>query len=147
MIFPDENLGRISLGYAYSFDRIHWRKAAFNPVFRAGEGAFSRHCYAPWVVPKGDGSFLVYRTGFDNHHHRTYGSLLRAEVLDWCDLMAPDRWGQGMMPRPLTRVGRGGPEARDGLLPQPHLGDEWFNEQIGNGGRWEKFDGLVWKRT
>ena len=37
------------------------------------------------------------------------------------------------MPRPLTRVDRGGLEERDGLLPQPNLGNKWFNEQIGNG--------------
>ena len=80
---PTENAG---IGYAWSWDRIHWTKAAFNPVFRAGGGPFLERCYTPSLV-------------------------------------------------------------RDAAIPNPALGDEWFNTDFSHGGKWEKYTGTDWKRT
>jgi len=32
-------------------------------------------------------------------------------------------------------------------IPNPAIGDEWFNTDLSGGGKWEKFTGTDWKRT
>lgn len=50
---------------------------------------------------------------------------------------------------PLTGIRRGiGTEAeRDAAIPNPALGDEWFNTELSGGGKWEKYAGTEWKKS
>jgi hypothetical protein len=33
------------------------------------------------------------------------------------------------------------------VIPNPALGDEWFNTDLSGGGKWEKYAGTAWERT
>lgn len=147
MLYSGGPAGNAGIGYAWSWDRIHWTKAAFNPVFRAGSGPFLERCYTPSLVRDADGSLLLYRSGRDDSSYRTFVSRLRAQTLDWQDLLAADHLGQGLAPRSAVRRGRGSEAGRDAAIPNPALGDEWFNTDLSGGGKWEKFTGTDWKRT
>ena len=147
MLYSGGPAGNAGIGYAWSWDRIHWTKAAFNPVFRAGGGPFLERCYTPSLVRDADGSLLLYRSGRDDSSYRTFVSRLRAQTLDWQDLLAADHLGQGLAPRSAVRRGRGSEAERDAAIPNPALGDEWFNTDLSGGGKWEKFTGTDWKRT
>ena len=36
---------------------------------------------------------------------------------------------------------------RDAAIPNPSMGDEWFNTDLAGGGKWEKHTGTDWKRS
>ncbi|MCK7511802.1 MAG: hypothetical protein MZV70_52305 [Desulfobacterales bacterium] len=84
-------------------DRVHWRKAEINPVFKNGSGPFLERCYTPSLVQDADGSLLLYRAAKDATAYRTFVSRLRAPALGWRDLLGPDRLGQGLTAREAVR--------------------------------------------
>jgi hypothetical protein len=147
MLYSGGESGNAGIGYAWSWDRLHWRKADFNPVFRNGQGAFLERCYTPSLVQDADGSFLLYRSGRDEDSYRTFVSRLRSPALGWRDLLEPGRLGQGLMPRVGIHRGAGTEAERDAAIPNPALGDEWFNTDLSGGGKWEKHTGTEWKKT
>jgi len=147
MLYSGGQSGNAGIGYAWSWDRIHWTKASFNPVFRSGDGPFLERCYTPTLVQDVDGSLLLYRSARDEDSYRTFVSRLRALSLDWQDLLGSDHLGQGLAPRNTIRRGSGSEEERDAAIPNPALGDEWFNTDLSGGGKWEKYTGTEWKKT
>jgi len=58
-----------------------------------------------------------------------------------------DRLGQGLTPRTGIHRGVGTEAERDAAIPNPALGDEWFNTDLAGGGKWEKHTGTEWKRN
>jgi hypothetical protein len=147
MLYSGGQSGNAGIGYAWSWDRIHWKKASFNPVFQSGDGPFLERCYTPSLVINADGSLLLYRSARDEDSYRTFVSRLRALSLDWQDLLGSDHLGQGLAPRNTIRRGSGSEEERDAAIPNPALGDEWFNTDLSGGGKWEKYTGTEWKKT
>jgi hypothetical protein len=147
MLYSGGETGNAGIGYAWSWDRIHWTKAAFNPVFQAGQGPFLERCYTPCLVIDVDGSFLLYRSARDADSYRTFVSRLRASSLAWRDLLDSDRLGQGLTPRTGIHRGVGTEAERDAAIPNPSLGDEWFNTDLAGGGKWEKHTGTEWKKS
>lgn len=147
MLYSGGEAGNAGIGYAWSWDRIHWTKASFNPVFQAGDGPFLERCYTPSLVIDADGSLLLYRSARDDTNYRTFVSRLRAPSLSWQDLLGSDHLGQGLTARGSIRRGQGSEAERDTAIPQPALGDEWFNTDLSGGGKWEKYAGTAWERT
>jgi len=147
MLYSGGQSGNAGIGYAWSWDRIHWTKASFNPVFRAGDGPFLERCYTPSLVTNTDGSLLLYRSARDEDSYRTFVSRLRAPSLSWQDLLGSDHLSQGLAPRNTIHRGTGSEEERDATIPNPALGDEWFNTDLSGGGKWEKYNGTEWKKT
>ncbi len=145
MLYSGGGGGNKGIGYAWSWDRIHWTKAHFNPVFQAGMGPFLQRCYTPSLVQDEDGSFLLYRAGRSGSDYETFVARLRAQRLDWTDLLAPSRLGQGLSPQAKVLRGQGATAERDAAIPTPALGDEWFNTDLPDGGAWQKFTGAEWK--
>ncbi|MGB4261787.1 MAG: hypothetical protein WBJ09_07760, partial [Candidatus Cloacimonas acidaminovorans] len=47
MLYSGGAAGNAGIGYAWSWDRVHWRKAEINPVFKNGSGPFLERCYTP----------------------------------------------------------------------------------------------------
>ena len=147
MLYSGGSAGNAGIGYAWSWDRVHWRKAEINPVFKNGSGPFLERCYTPSLVRDADGSLLLYRAAKDATAYRTFVSRLRAPALGWRDLLGPDRLGQGLTAREAIHRGVGTQAERDGTLPNPSKGDEWFNTDLAGGGKWEKHTGTDWKRS
>lgn len=145
MLYSGGSAGNASIGYAWSWDRIHWRKAEINPVFKNGSGPFLERCYTPSLVRDADGSLLLYRAAKDATGYRTFVSRLRAPALGWSDLLGPDRLGQGLTSREAIHRGVGTEAERDAAIPNPSMGDEWFNTDLAGGGKWEKHTGTDWK--
>ncbi|MFA0889687.1 MAG: hypothetical protein ACC613_11465, partial [Synergistales bacterium] len=79
--------------------------------------------------------------------YRTFVSRLRAPVLGWSDMLGPDRLGQGLTSREAIHRGVGTEAERDAAIPNPSMGDEWFNTDLAGGGKWEKHTGTDWKRS
>jgi len=111
------------------------------------DGPFLERCYTPTLVQDVDGSLLLYRSARDEDSYRTFVSRLRALSLDWQDLLGSDHLGQGLAPRNTIRRGSGSEKERDAAIPNPALGDEWFNTDLSGGGKWEKYTGTEWKKT
>ena len=147
MLYSGGSAGNAGIGYAWSWDRVHWRKAEINPVFKNGSGPFLERCYTPSLVRDADGSLLLYRAAKDATAYRTFVSRLRAPALGWRDLLGPDRLGQGLTAREAIHRGVGTQAERDAALPNPSKGDEWFNTDLAGGGKWEKHTGTIWKQT
>jgi len=147
MLYSGGSAGNAGIGYAWSWDRVHWRKAEINPVFKNGSGPFLERCYTPSLVRDADGSLLLYRAAKDATAYRTFVSRLRAPALGWRDLLGPDRLGQGLTAREAVRRGVGTQAERDAAIPAPSMGDEWFNTDLAGGGKWEKHTGTIWKQT
>ena len=147
MLYSGGAAGNAGIGYAWSWDRIHWRKADVNPVFRNGRGPFLERCYTPCLVRDADGSLLLYRSGKDAAAYKVFVSRLRVPVLEWRDLLGTDRLGQGLAPREAILRGIGTTAQRNAAIPVPSLGDEWFNTSLAGGGKWEKHTGTIWKQT
>lgn len=147
MLYSGGSAGNAGIGYAWSWDRVHWRKAEINPVFKNGSGPFLERCYTPSLVRDADGSLLLYRAAKDATAYRTFVSRLRAPVLGWRDLLGPDRLGQGLTAREAIHRGVGTQAERDAAIPAPSMGDEWFNTDLAGGGKWEKHTGAIWKQT
>ena len=147
MLYSGGSAGNTGIGYAWSWDRVHWRKAEINPVFKNGSGPFLERCYTPSLVRDADGSLLLYRAAKDATAYRTFVSRLRAPALGWRDLLGPDRLGQGLTSREAVRRGVGTQAERDASIPAPSMGDEWFNTDLAGGGKWEKHTGTIWKQT
>ena len=147
MLYSGGSAGNAGIGYAWSWDRVHWRKAEINPVFKNGSGPFLERCYTPSLVRDADGSLLLYRAAKDATAYRTFVSRLRAPALGWRDLLGPDRLGQGLTAREAIHRGVGTQAERDAALPNPSKGDEWFNTDLAGGGKWEKHTGTDWKRS
>lgn len=145
MLYSGGGGGNKGIGYAWSWDRVHWRKASFNPVFYSDEGPFAQRCYTPSLVQDADGSFLLYRAGRNGSTYEVFVSRLRALQLDWPDLLAPGRLGQGLSPQAEVLRGQGTTAERDAAIPTPALGDEWFNTELPDGGAWQKHNGTEWK--
>jgi len=145
MLYSGGSAGNAGIGYAWSWDRVHWRKAEINPVFKKGSGPFLERCYTPSLVRDADGSLLLYRAGKDATGYRTFVSRLRAPDLGWSDLLGPDRLGQGLSSREVIHRGVGTEAERDAAIPNPSMGDEWFNTDLAGGGKWEKHTGTDWK--
>jgi hypothetical protein len=145
MLYSGGSAGNAGIGYAWSWDRIHWRKAEINPVFKNGSGPFLERCYTPSLVRDADGSLLLYRAAKDGTAYRTFASRLRAPALGWSDLLGPDRLGQGLTSREAIHRGVGTETERDAAIPNPSMGDEWFNTDLAGGGKWEKHTGTDWK--
>jgi len=147
MLYSGGSAGNAGIGYAWSWDRVHWRKAEINPVFKNGSGPFLERCYTPSLVQDTDDSLLLYRAAKDATGYRTFVSRLRAPALGWRDLLGPDRLGQGLTAREAIHRGVGTQAERDAALPNPSKGDEWFNTDLAGGGKWEKHTGTDWKRS
>jgi len=147
MLYSGGSAGNAGIGYAWSWDRVHWRKAEINPVFKNGSGPYLERCYTPSLVRDADGSLLLYRAAKDATAYRTFVSRLRAPALGWRDLLGPDRLGQGLTAREAVRRGVGTQAERDAAIPAPSMGDEWFNTDLAGGGKWEKHTGTIWKQT
>jgi hypothetical protein len=147
MLYSGGSAGNAGIGYAWSWDRVHWRKAEINPVFKNGSGPFLERCYTPSLVRDANGSLLLYRAAKDATAYRTFVSRLRAPALGWRDLLGPDRLGQGLTAREAIHRGVGTQAERDAALPNPSKGDEWFNTDLAGGGKWEKHTGTDWKRN
>ncbi|MGH2272840.1 hypothetical protein ACQ9LF_13670 [Anaerohalosphaeraceae bacterium U12dextr] len=147
MLYSGGSAGNAGIGYAWSWDRVHWRKAEINPVFKNGSGPFLERCYTPSLVRDANGSLLLYRAAKDATAYRTFVSRLRAPALGWRDLLGPDRLGQGLTAREAVRRGVGTQAERDAAIPAPSMGDEWFNTDLAGGGKWEKHTGTIWKQT
>ncbi len=147
MLYSGGSAGNAGIGYAWSWDRVHWRKAEINPVFKNGSGPFLERCYTPSLVRDADGSLLLYRAAKDATGYRTFVSRLRAPALGWSDLLGPDRLGQGLTSREAIHRGVGTEAERDAAIPNPSMGDEWFNTDLAGGGKWEKHTGTDWKRS
>lgn len=147
MLYSGGSAGNAGIGYAWSWDRVHWRKSEINPVFKKGSGPFLERCYTPSLVRDADGSLLLYRAAKDATAYRTFVSRLRAPALEWRDLLGPDRLGQGLTAREAIHRGVGTQAERDAALPNPSKGDEWFNTDLAGGGKWEKHTGTIWKQT
>ncbi|WP_408998763.1 hypothetical protein ACJ77P_00840 [Syntrophus buswellii] len=147
MLYSGGSAGNAGIGYAWSWDRVHWRKAEINPVFKNGSGPFFERCYTPSLVRDANGSLLLYRAAKDATAYRTFVSRLRAPALGWRDLLGPDRLGQGLTAREAVRRGVGTQAERDAAIPAPSMGDEWFNTDLAGGGKWEKHTGTIWKQT
>jgi len=147
MLYSGGSAGNAGIGYAWSWDRVHWRKAEINPVFKNGSGPFLERCYTPSLVRDADGSLLLYRAAKDATGYRTFASRLRAPALGWSDLLGPDRLGQGLTSREAIHRGVGTEAERDAAIPNPSMGDEWFNTDLAGGGKWEKHTGTDWKRS
>ena len=147
MLYSGGSAGNAGIGYAWSWDRVHWRKAEINPVFKNGSGPYLERCYTPSLVRDADGSLLLYRAAKDATAYRTFVSRLRAPALGWRDLLGPDRLGQGLTARETVRRGVGTQAERDAAIPAPSMGDEWFNTDLAGGGKWEKHTGTIWKQT
>ena len=145
MLYSGGSAGNAGIGYAWSWDRVHWRKAEINPVFKNGSGPFLQRCYTPSLVRDADASLLLYRAAKDATAYRTFVSRLRAPALGWSDLLGPDRLGQGFTSREAVRRGVGTQAERDASIPAPSMGDEWFNTDLAGGGKWEKHTGTDWK--
>ncbi len=145
MLYSGGSAGNAGIGYAWSWDRVHWRKAEINPVFKNGSGPFLERCYTPSLVRDADGSLLLYRAAKDATGYRTFVSRLRAPALGWSDLLGPDRLGQGLTSREAIHRGVGTEAERDTAIPNPSMGDEWFNTDLAGGGKWEKHTGTDWK--
>ena len=145
MLYSGGSAGNAGIGYAWSWDRVHWRKAEINPVFKNGSGPFLERCYTPSLVRDADGSLLLYRAAKDATAYRTFVSRLRAPALGWSDLLGPDRLGQGLTSREAIHRGVGTQAERDAAIPNPSMGDEWFNTDLAGGGKWEKHTGTDWK--
>jgi hypothetical protein len=145
MLYSGGSAGNAGIGYAWSWDRVHWRKAEINPVFKNGSGPFLERCYTPSLVRDADGSLLLYRAAKDGTAYRTFVSRLRAPALGWRDLLGPDRLGQGLTSREAIHRGVGTQAERDAAIPNPSMGDEWFNTDLAGGGKWEKHTGTDWK--
>lgn len=145
MLYSGGSAGNAGIGYAWSWDRVHWRKAEINPVFKKGSGPFLERCYTPSLVRDADGSLLLYRAAKDATAYRTFASRLRAPALGWSDLLGPDRLGQGLSSREAIHRGVGTEAERDASIPNPSMGDEWFNTDLAGGGKWEKHTGTDWK--
>ncbi len=56
-----------------------------------------------------------------------------------------DRLGQGLTSREAIHRGVGTETERDAAIPNPSMGDEWFNTDLAGGGKWEKHTGTDWK--
>jgi len=136
MLYSGGSSGNAGIGYAWSWDRVHWRKAEINPVFKNGSGPFLERCYTPSLVRDADGSLRLYRAAKDATAYRTFVSRLRAPALGWRDLLGPDRLGQGLTAREAIHRGVGTQAERDAALPNPSKGDEWFNTDLAGGGKW-----------
>jgi hypothetical protein len=147
MLYSGGSAGNAGIGYAWSWDRVHWRKAEINPVFKNGSGPYLERCYTPSLVRDADGSLLLYRAAKDATVYRTFVSRLRAPALGWRDLLGTDRLGQGLTARESVRRGVGTQAERDAAIPAPSMGDEWFNTDLAGGGKWEKHTGTIWKQT
>lgn len=147
MLYSGGSAGNAGIGYAWSWDRVHWRKAEINPVFKNGSGPFLERCYTPSLVRDADDSLLLYRAAKDATAYRTFVSRLRAPALGWRDLLGPDRLSQGLTSREAVRRGIGTQAERDAAIPAPSMGDEWFNTDLAGGGKWEKHTGTIWKLT
>jgi len=147
MLYSGGSSGNAGVGYAWSWDRVHWRKAEINPVFKNGSGPFLERCYTPSLVRDADDSLLLYRAAKDATAYRTFVSRLRAPALGWRDLLGPDRLSQGLTSREAVRRGIGTQAERDAAIPAPSMGDEWFNTDLAGGGQWEKHTGTIWKLT
>ena len=147
MLYSGGSAGNAGIGYAWSWDRVHWRKSEINPVFKNGSGPFLERCYTPSLVRDADGSLLLYRAAKDATGYRTFVSRLRAPALGWSDLLGPDRLGQGLTSREAIHRGVGTEAERDAAIPNPSMGDEWFNTDLAGGGKWEKHTGTDWKRS
>ena len=147
MLYSGGSAGNAGIGYAWSWDRVHWRKAEINPVFKNGSGPFLERCYTPSLVRDANGSLLLYRAAKDATAYRTFVSRLRAPALGWRDLLGPDRLSQGLTAREAVRRGVGTQAERDAAIPAPSMGDEWFNTDLAGGGKWEKHTGTDWKRN
>jgi hypothetical protein len=65
MLYSGGSAGNAGIGYAWSWDRVHWRKAEINPVFKNGSGPFLERCYTPSLVRDANGSLLLYRAAKD----------------------------------------------------------------------------------
>jgi len=52
-----------------------------------------------------------------------------------------------LTPRADIHLGVGTEAERDAAIPNPSLGDEWFNTDLAGGGKWEKHTGTEWKRN
>ena len=78
MLYSGGSAGNAGIGYAWSWDRVHWRKAEINPVFKNGSGPFLERCYMPSLVRDADDSLLLYRAAKDATAYRTFVSRLRA---------------------------------------------------------------------
>ena len=85
MLYSGGSAGNAGIGYAWSWDRVHWRKAEINPVFKNGSGPFLERCYTPSLVRDANGSLLLYRAAKDATAYRTFVSRLRAPALGWRD--------------------------------------------------------------
>jgi len=147
MLYSGGSAGNAGIGYAWSWDRVHWRKSEINPVFKNGSGPFLERCYTPSLVRDANGSLLLYRAAKDATAYRTFVSRLRAPALGWRDLLGPDRLSQGLTAREAVRRGVGTQAERDAAIPAPSMGDEWFNTDLAGGGKWEKHTGTDWKRN
>jgi hypothetical protein len=147
MLYSGGAAGNAGIGYAWSWDRVHWRKSEINPVFKNGSGPFLERCYTPSLVRDADGSLLLYRAAKDATAYRTFVSRLRAPVLGWRDMLGPDRLDQGLTAREAIHRGVGTQAERDSAIPAPSMGDEWFNTDLAGGGKWEKHTGTIWKQT
>ncbi len=145
MLYSGGAAGNAGIGYAWSWDRVHWRKSEINPVFKNGSGPFLERCYTPSLVRDADGSLLLYRAAKDATAYRTFVSRLRAPALGLGDLLGPDRLDQGLTAREAIHRGVGTQVERDAAIPNPALGDEWFNTDLAGGGKWEKHTGTIWK--
>ena len=62
MLYSGGSAGNAGIGYAWSWDRVHWRKAEINPVFKNGNGPFLERCYTPSLVRDADGSLHIRPT-------------------------------------------------------------------------------------
>lgn len=147
MLYSGGAAGNAGIGYAWSWDRVHWRKSEINPVFKNGSGPFLERCYTPSLIQDADSSLLLYRAAKDATAYRTFVSRLRAPALSWSDLLGPDRLSQGLTAREAVRRGVGTQAERDAAIPAPSVGDEWFNTDLAGGGKWEKHTGTIWKQT
>ncbi|MGQ9795937.1 hypothetical protein [Desulfosoma sp.] len=65
MLNSGGSAGNAGIGYAWSWDHVHWRKAEINPVYKNGSGLFLDRCYTPRLVRDADGSLLLYRAAKD----------------------------------------------------------------------------------
>ena len=147
MLYSGGYMGNSGIGYAWSCDRIHWKKAGFNPVFSNGMGPFLQRCYTPSLVKDSDGTFLLYRSAKDASGYRAFVSRLRSVSLEPQDLLGPDHLAQGFAPRETVIRGTGTTAERDAAIPSPSLGDEWFNTELPETGAWEKYTGTEWRTT
>jgi hypothetical protein len=111
MLYSGGSAGNAGIGYAWSWDRIHWRKAEINPVFKNGSGPFLERCYTPSLVRDADGSLLLYRR--PRMEPPTGPSLPVCGLRPWAGATCSD----------LTGSARGSPRGRPSIeasAPRPN---------------------------